>query len=56
VTEVVYPDYYAEWQKNALKVSGYRLTEQISLILDAKRRLQSNVNGLLLMEQLMIKL
>ncbi|MED3642058.1 DNA polymerase III subunit delta' [Caldifermentibacillus hisashii] len=56
VTEVVYPDYYAEWQKNALKVSGNRLTEQISLILDAKRRLQSNVNGLLLMEQLMIKL
>lgn len=55
-TELVYPDKSLEWRKNALQVSGNRLTEQIMLVLDTKRKLQSNVNSSLLMEQLMIKL
>ncbi|WP_230199672.1 DNA polymerase III subunit delta' [Bacillus andreraoultii] len=55
-TEFVYPEYTSTWQKYALQLSNNRITEQISLILEAKRRLQSNVSGPLLMEQLMIKL
>ncbi|MBP3041016.1 DNA polymerase III subunit delta' [Bacillaceae bacterium Marseille-Q3522] len=40
----------------ALQTSGRRLTEQMSSILEAKRRLQANMNPQLLMEQLVLKL
>lgn len=54
--ELIYPDLKAEWKQQALRVSSKRLSEQILAILEAKKRLQSNVNGSLLMEQLIIKL
>ncbi|MFT8322608.1 MAG: DNA polymerase III subunit delta' [Bacillus sp. (in: firmicutes)] len=40
----------------ALRLSNHRLTEQISAIFEAKRKLQGNMNPLLLMEQLVLKL
>jgi DNA polymerase III subunit delta' len=40
----------------ALQVSGRRLSEQMSAILEAKRRLQANMNPQLMMEQLVLKL
>jgi DNA polymerase III subunit delta' len=40
----------------ALQTSGRRLTEQMSAILDAKRKLQANMNPQLMMEQLVLKL
>ncbi|MCU9615308.1 DNA polymerase III subunit delta' [Caldibacillus lycopersici] len=53
---LVYPDQKNDWQKNALQVSKEKLANQILAILETKKRLQSNVNGPLLMEQLLIKL
>jgi len=40
----------------ALQTSRRRLTEQMSAILDAKRKLQANMNPQLMMEQLVLKL
>jgi len=40
----------------ALKTSGRRLSDQMSAILDAKRKLQANMNPQLMMEQLVLKL
>lgn len=40
----------------ALQTSGRRLTEQMSAVLDAKRKLHANMNQQLLMEQLVLKL
>ncbi|MDP4169729.1 MAG: DNA polymerase III subunit delta' [Bacillota bacterium] len=40
----------------ALHASGRRISEQMAAILDAKRRLQANMNPQLLMEQLVLKL
>lgn len=40
----------------ALKSSGRRLSEQMSAILEAKRKLQANMNPQLMMEELVLKL
>ena len=40
----------------ALQTSGRRLSDQMSAILDAKRKLQANMNPQLMMEQLVLKL
>ncbi|MFJ5717985.1 DNA polymerase III subunit delta' [Neobacillus sp. NPDC093127] len=40
----------------ALKTSGRRLSNQMSAILDAKRKLEKNMNPQLMMEQLVLKL
>ncbi|HJV17418.1 MAG TPA: DNA polymerase III subunit delta', partial [Bacillales bacterium] len=40
----------------ALKVSSRHLTDQMGAILDAKIKLQANMNPQLLMEQLVLKL
>ncbi|MGP7819487.1 DNA polymerase III subunit delta' [Niallia sp. 01092] len=43
-------------EASALKLSNQSLTEQISAIFEAKRKLQGNMNPQLLMEQLVLKL
>jgi DNA polymerase III subunit delta' len=43
-------------EQYALQTSGRRLTEQMTVILDAKRKLQANMNPQLLMEQLVLRL
>ncbi|WP_066074697.1 DNA polymerase III subunit delta' [Neobacillus soli] len=40
----------------ALKTSGKRLSDQMSAVLDAKRKLEKNMNPQLMMEQLVLKL
>ena len=40
----------------ALQTSGRRLADQMTAILEAKRKLQANMNPQLLMEQLVLKL
>jgi DNA polymerase-3 subunit delta' len=40
----------------ALKTSGRRLSNQMSAILEAKRKLEKNMNPQLMMEQLVLKL
>ncbi|WAA12324.1 DNA polymerase III subunit delta' [Fervidibacillus halotolerans] len=54
--ELTYPDSLQLWRQGALQISKDLLLKKISFILEAKRRLQSNVNGTLLMEQLLINL
>ena len=54
--ELVYPDYRDEWGQVALLFTREKLLNQILAILETKRKLQSNVNGALLMEQLILKL
>ena len=39
-----------------LQTSGRRLAEQMTVILEAKRKLQANMNPQLLMEQLVLRL
>ncbi|MBA4537465.1 DNA polymerase III subunit delta' [Bacillus aquiflavi] len=53
---VVYQDYKHRFEQHALQTTGLRLAEQMTAILEAKRKLQANVNLQLLMEQLVIKL
>ncbi|WP_445492835.1 DNA polymerase III subunit delta' [Niallia sp. 03133] len=43
-------------EASALRLSNHRLTEQISAIFEAKRKLQGNMNPQLLMEQLVLRL
>lgn len=54
--ELVYPDNKLEWNQDALLISDDRLTGKILAIMEAKKRLQANVNSALLLEQLLIKL
>ncbi|WAA09503.1 DNA polymerase III subunit delta' [Fervidibacillus albus] len=54
--ELTFPDRLEFWRQRALKIQREKLLQQISFILEAKKRLQSNVNGTLLMEQLLINL
>lgn len=53
---LIFPDFKEECRQHALRISSMRLSEHVLSILEAKKRLQSNVNGALLMEQLIIKL
>lgn len=43
-------------EQHALHTSNRKLTEQMSAVLDAKRKLQANMNAQLLMEQLVLKM
>lgn len=51
-----YPDQLEYFQKDALHTSTAQLSEQLTMILEAKRKLYQNMNTQLLMEQLMLKL
>ncbi|MEI5909603.1 DNA polymerase III subunit delta' [Bacillus spongiae] len=54
--ELAFPDYKSEWEAQALHLSTNRLSEQMTLVLDAKRKLNANMNTQLLMEELVLKL
>ena len=54
--DLVFPRKKNEWEKSALQYTPHHLTRTIHTILEAKKRLQANVNGALLMEQLLVTL
>lgn len=54
--QVVYLNETSRLEQHALQISGQRLAEQMTAILDAKRKLHANMNPQLLMEQLVLKL
>ncbi|MGG5254519.1 DNA polymerase III subunit delta' [Neobacillus sp. SM06] len=54
--QAVYQKEFERLKQFALKEPGRLITEQITAILDAKRKLQANMNPQLLMEQLVLKL
>lgn len=54
--QVVYKRDFERLKQLALQVSSRSLAEQMSAILEAKRKLQANMNPQLLMEQLVLKL
>jgi DNA polymerase III subunit delta' len=54
--QVVYPNETSRLEQHALRTPGGRLAEQMTAILDAKRKLHANMNPQLLMEQLVLKL
>ena len=54
--QAVYQKEFERLKQFALKESGRLIAEQMTAILDAKRKLQANMNPQLLMEQLVLKL
>lgn len=54
--QIVYKGESDRLKQFALKASRQRLTDQMSAILDAKRKLEKNMNPQLMMEQLVLKL
>ena len=54
--QIVYVSEKERLESYALKSSNQRLTEQMSAIFEAKRKLQGNMNPQLLMEQLVLEL
>jgi DNA polymerase-3 subunit delta' len=54
--QIVYQGESERLSQFALKESGRHLSEQMSAILEAKRKLQANMNPQLMMEQLVVKL
>jgi DNA polymerase III subunit delta' len=54
--QAAYPDQWSEWKSDALQASTNRLSEQMTNVLDAKRKLNANMNAQLLLEQLVLKL
>jgi DNA polymerase III subunit delta' len=54
--QVVYVSEQERLEQYALQTSGRRISEQMTAILDAKRKLKANMNPQLLMEQLVLKL
>jgi DNA polymerase III subunit delta' len=54
--KIVYRNEKARFEQFALETSGRRLAEQMAAILEAKRKLQANMNPQLLMEQLVLQL
>lgn len=54
--QIVYKGEIERLKQYALHVSGRRLTEQMSAILDAKKKLAANMNPQLMMEQLVLNL
>ncbi|MCA1032857.1 DNA polymerase III subunit delta' [Bacillus timonensis] len=54
--KVIYHDQLETLKQQALQTSGRRVLEQVSAILESKRRLGTNMNPQLLMEQLVFKL
>ncbi|HZG73893.1 MAG TPA: DNA polymerase III subunit delta' [Chondromyces sp.] len=55
-TDLAFPDRLEAFKSAALHLSAKRLTEQMTAILEAKRRLSANMNPQLLMEQLVLNL
>ncbi|WP_110926063.1 DNA polymerase III subunit delta' [Bacillus massiliglaciei] len=55
-SSVVFRNLLEEYESHALHLSQKRLAEQMGHILEAKRKLMSNTNPQLLMEQLVLKL
>lgn len=53
---LTFPNHIQLWQQRALQLSKEKLLRHLTYVLEAKKRLQSNVNGSLLMEQLLINL
>jgi len=54
--QLVYPDWRDTFAADALQTSSRRLSEQMTAILEAKRKLNANMNPHLLMEQLVLNL
>jgi DNA polymerase III subunit delta' len=54
--QIVFVEENDRLQQFALQSSGRRISDQMSAILDAKRKLQANMNPQLMMEQLVLKL
>lgn len=54
--QVIFKKESERLKRFALRLSSLRLAEQMSAILEAKRKLQANMNPQLLMEQLVLKL
>ncbi|RSK45274.1 DNA polymerase III subunit delta' [Bacillus canaveralius] len=54
--QIVYTSEKSRLEQYALQTSGRRLIEQMTAILEAKRKLHANMNPQLLMEQLVLKL
>jgi DNA polymerase-3 subunit delta' len=53
---VVYRDVLEQLKQRALQMSQKRIVEKMAAILEAKKRLNANVQGQLMMEQLVLKL
>ncbi|WP_046173292.1 DNA polymerase III subunit delta' [Domibacillus indicus] len=53
---LAFPDRLASLQQDALYLSAEKLADRMAAILEAKRKLNSNMNQQLLMEQLLLKL
>ncbi|OMP66854.1 DNA polymerase III subunit delta' [Domibacillus epiphyticus] len=53
---LAFPDRLASFRQDALHLSAEALADRLACILEAKRRLNSNMNQQLLMEQLLLKL
>lgn len=54
--QLVYPDQHSRFATDALQTSSRRLSEQMTAILEAKRKIYANMNPQLLMEQLVLNL
>ncbi|MEW8988126.1 MAG: DNA polymerase III subunit delta' C-terminal domain-containing protein, partial [Bacillus sp. (in: firmicutes)] len=54
--QVVFQSEMDRLRQYSLQTTGRSLAEQMSAILEAKRKLQANMNQQLLMEQLVLKL
>lgn len=54
--QLIYPDCKEKWKTDSLKISSGKLSENMSHILEAKRKLQANIHPQLIMEQLVLKL
>jgi len=54
--EIVYQSSRQRLEQYALQTSGRRISEQMTAVLEAKRKLQANMNPQLLMEQLVLRL
>ncbi|MED1206028.1 DNA polymerase III subunit delta' [Heyndrickxia acidicola] len=54
--QLLYPDRQSEFEADSLQLSPRSLSEKMTAILEAKRKLNANMNPQLLMEQLVLKL
>ncbi|RLQ91703.1 DNA polymerase III subunit delta' [Falsibacillus albus] len=54
--QLVFPDYRQQLEADALHTSARQLSDQMTAILEAKRKLISNMNPQLLLEQLVLEL
>lgn len=52
---LAFPDHLASFRQDALLLTAEALADRLSIILEAKRRINNNMNQQLLMEQLLLK-